>query len=155
MKKRFYFTLLAVIAIAMVSCNSKPKYIDATYTYKADVNGNPYNMQLTLTKDGSARLQIFDYPTNLYEDGINGYYQYDEECNCYYAYTYEDNGLENVWYMKESLEFVKEIYIGNDGYLYFTTKYFSMGSLDYVTHSALSDVKSQTNRGPQYTQHMN
>ena len=164
MKKVFYILMCVTLALPMVSCG--PKFINATYTFKGEVHGKTYNMQLTLNEHGAAHLKMLDRPImedlsdrkwlpKLYNEGIYGYYNYDKECKCYYAYSLEDRGIEDVWYDMRALDFVKEIYIGNDGYLYFTREKFSSKTWDYEIISAFSDVKNQTNRGPKYTKQIN
>lgn len=163
MKKVFYFLMCITLALPMVSCG--PKFIDATYTYRGEVHGKMYNMRLTLTKDGRAHLQMLDRPIiedlsdrkwlpELYNEGIWGYYNYFKETDCYYAGTLENRGIDHVWYDMDALNFVKLIYIGNDGYLYFAMEKFSTKTWDYEFKNAVQDVISQTNRGPRYTQYV-
>lgn len=163
MNKVFKLIIFAVIAATMASCG--PKYIDATYTYQGEVHGKMYNMRLTLTKDGRAHLKMLDRPiiedlsdiqwlNELHDEGVYGNYLYEKEHKCYRVWTHADRGIDNVWYQISSLNFVSTIYIADDGYVYFTREKFSSDTWDYKTIGGLSDVKSQTNRGPRYTQYV-
>lgn len=156
MKKVFQWIIFSAFAVAMLSCGSNSDYIDATYTFNGEVHGKTYKMQLTLTKDGDAHLKMLDSPImedlsdrrwlpKLYNEGVYGIYEYDEDAECFVAYTSEDRGIENVWYDMNTLNFVKDIYIGNDGYLYFTMEKFSTETYAYETISY--------ERGPKYIKH--
>ena len=150
------------LALPMVSCGHK--LINATYTFKGEVHGKTYNMQLTLNKSGAAHLKMLDRPIiedlsdrqwlpELYNKGLYGHYRYDKDCKCYYATYLGYREIKNVWYDIDALDFVKGIYIGNDGYLYFTREKFSHKKYDYEIINASSDVKNKTNRGPKYTKY--
>ncbi len=154
MKKVLYLFVAATLSLFMSSCSEHHHYIDAKYQYKGKINDHTYNIQLTLDKEGKAHLQMMDKPVierladydlwDLYNDGLNGYYEYDKECDCYHIVPYSD-----YWYDETALHFVTSIYIGNDGYLYFSTKRFVYP--EYKYSSGLQDAKTHTNKGPQYT----
>ncbi len=155
--------MCVTLALPMASCG--PKYIDATYTYQGEVHEKTYKMQLTLTKDGRAHLKMLDRPiiedlsdiqwlNELHDEGVYGNYLYEKEHKCYRVWTHADRGIDNVWYQISSLNFVSTIYIADDGYVYFSREKFSSDTWDYETIGGLSDVKSQTNRGPRYTQYV-
>ncbi len=144
-----------LLAMLCVSCSEDPRYIDAKYQYKGEINSHTYNIQLTLDKEGRAHLQMLDKPIiermgdydlwDLYNKGVNGYYEFDKECNCYHVIPYSD-----YWYNTYAFDLVTSIFLGDDGYLYFSKRVWN-DTANGKFIDASSDVKNHTNRGPRYT----
>lgn len=154
-KRNYIYVIVSVLMTTLfVSCSENPRYIDAKYQYKGEINSHIYNIQLTLDKNGGAHLQMLDKPIinklsdydlwELYDDGANGYYKFDKECGCYHVFPYND-----YWYDMRALDFVTSIFVGDDGYLYFSKREWN-DTVEGKFVDASSDVKNHTNRGPQY-----
>lgn len=137
------------------SSSADSQRIDATYQYSGEINNHAYNIQLTLDANGGAQLKMLDKPIieslgdydlwDLYNDGVDGYYNFDKECGCYHVIP---NG--DYWYDAHALDLVTSIFIGDDGYLYFSKRKWN-GTAEGNFVDASSDVKNHTNRGPKYT----
>lgn len=155
MKRIFRLFVVTITATLLMACSSSLKYINATYQYYGKVNGNTYRMQITLKDDGTALLEMLDKPiiehlgdyelNTLYNDGITGWYDYSETADCYYLICYGEQ-----WYDLDALDFVKKIYLGNDGYLYFGKKVFMGIREGYKNVDGEIDAKNHSNRGPRY-----
>lgn len=157
MKRIFRFLVVTITATLLMACSSSssPQYINATYQYRGKVNGNTYRMQITLKDDGTALLKMLDEPiiehladfelNKLYYDGITGWYDYSKTADCYYLVCYGEQ-----WYDLDALDFVKEIYLGNDGYLYFGREVFMDIREGYKKVDGEIDAKNHSNRGPRY-----
>lgn len=155
MKKVFNLFVAATLSLFMSSCSEHHNYIDAKYQYKGEINSHTYNIELTLNKNGGAHLQMLDKPIiekmgdydlwDLYDNGVNGYYEYDKECGCYHVFPYSD-----YWYNTHALTLVTSIFIGDDGYLYFSKREWNGTAEGNFVDGSL-DVKNHTNRGPRYS----
>lgn len=148
-------SIVAIFSMLICSCSPNHRYIDAKYQYTGVINNHSYKIQLTLNKEGDAHLQMMEKPIiedlgdlralpKLYNEGHYGGYEYDKECACYRVYPFDE-----YWYDLSDLHFVTEIFIGNDGYLYFGTKDFTLKG--YVYSDGAVDAQNHTNKGPRYT----
>lgn len=155
MKNIIFMSLMTISSLLFYSCSPNLRYVDAQYQYTGSVNNHSYKILLTLNKEGGAHLQMMEKPVindlgdlrvlpKFYNEGLYGCYEYDKECACYKVYPYDES-----WYDQSSLHFVQAIYIGNDGYLYFSTKEYT--SKGYIYSDGAYDAKNHTNRGPKYT----
>jgi len=158
MRKSIFLILLGCLAFISSCSNGSPsssKKINAEYRYTGEINSNTYRIKLTLKDDGTAHLQMLDEPIivhmgdydlwSLYEDGINGRYEYSKEGD-YYKVSCNNE----YWYNTSGLQFITVIYIGNDGYLYFDKNSFQGVREGYKYISGENDVKNHTHRGPRY-----
>ena len=153
--KRIISFAFIVLTIFLGSCSKDPGYIDATYQYKADIQKHGYNIQITLNQQGRARLQMLDEPVivdlsdlrhlpKLHKEGVYGSYYYVKECDCYCVYPDDE-----YWYDTSALRFVTGIYLGKDGYIYYTIK--TWGKDGYVYVGDEQDVVNHRNRVASYT----
>jgi len=151
-----YIAIFSILITTLfISCSISPRRIDAKYQYQGEINNRTYNIQLKLDKNGGAHLQMLEKPIiermgdyellDLYNDGVNGYYEYDKKCGCFHVIPYGD-----YWYDEHALDLVTSIFIGDDGYLYFCKRKWN-GTAEGNIIDASLDVKNHTNRGPKYT----
>lgn len=160
MKKILF--LITSIALTFIYTSCSNKYIDATYNYNTRIGEHTYAFELTLDKEGNAHLQMKDKPiierlsdyelSTLYFDGYNGHYEYNRDCDCYQIFLYTE---KDYLYSLEAYKYVTNICIGDDGYMYFSTKSYYWANDEYEYTHATQDAKNHTNRGPKYSVSIN